>query len=75
VAGHTDSTGTDAYNQGLSERRAGTVSQYLQSRGIIAQRMITVGMGESMPVANNGTESGRQANRRVEITMVPLTAG
>jgi outer membrane protein OmpA-like peptidoglycan-associated protein len=75
VAGHTDSTGADAYNQGLSERRAGTVSQYLQSRGIIAQRMITVGMGESMPVANNGTESGRQANRRVEITMVPLTAG
>jgi outer membrane protein OmpA-like peptidoglycan-associated protein len=75
VAGHTDSTGTDAYNQGLSERRAGTVSQYLQSRGIIEQRMITVGMGENMPVANNGTESGRQANRRVEITMVPLTAG
>jgi outer membrane protein OmpA-like peptidoglycan-associated protein len=75
VAGHTDSTGADAYNQGLSERRAGTVSQYLQSRGIIAQRMITVGMGESMPVANNGTESGRQVNRRVEITMVPLTAG
>jgi outer membrane protein OmpA-like peptidoglycan-associated protein len=75
VAGHTDSTGTDAYNQGLSERRAGTVSQYLQSRGLIAQRMITVGMGENMPVADNGTESGRQANRRVEITMVPLTAG
>jgi outer membrane protein OmpA-like peptidoglycan-associated protein len=75
VAGHTDSTGADAYNQGLSERRAGTVSQYLLSRGIIAQRMITVGMGESMPVANNGTESGRQVNRRVEITMVPLTAG
>jgi outer membrane protein OmpA-like peptidoglycan-associated protein len=75
VAGHTDSTGTDAFNQGLSERRAGTVSQYLQSRGLIAQRMITVGMGENMPVADNGTESGRQANRRVEITMVPLTAG
>jgi len=75
VAGHTDSTGTDAYNQSLSERRAATVAQYLQSRGISPQRMITVGMGESMPVADNATESGRAANRRVEITMVPLTAG
>jgi len=75
VAGHTDSTGADAYNQSLSERRAATVSQYLQSRGISSQRMITVGMGETMPVADNATASGRQANRRVEITMVPLTAG
>lgn len=75
VAGHTDSTGSDAYNQGLSERRAGTVAQYLQGRGISSQRMITVGMGEAMPVADNSTDSGRQANRRVEITMVPLTAG
>ena len=75
VAGHTDSMGTDEYNQALSERRAGTVSQYLQSHGIMAQRLITVGMGKSMPVADNGTESGRQANRRVEITMVPLTTG
>ena len=75
VAGHTDSTGSDAYNQGLSERRAGTVAQYLQARGISSQRMITVGMGEAMPVADNSTDSGRQANRRVEITMVPLTAG
>jgi outer membrane protein OmpA-like peptidoglycan-associated protein len=75
VAGHTDSTGSDAYNQGLSERRAGTVSQYLQSRGISTQRMMTIGMGESMPVADNGTDGGRQANRRVEITIVPLTAG
>jgi len=75
VAGHTDSTGSDAHNQSLSERRASTVSQYFQSRGIKNQRMITVGMGESMPVANNSSTSGRQANRRVEITMVPLTAG
>lgn len=75
VAGHTDSTGTDEHNQGLSERRAGTVSQYLQSQGITTQRMITIGMGESMPVADNATDTGRQANRRVEITMVPLTAG
>jgi outer membrane protein OmpA-like peptidoglycan-associated protein len=75
VAGHTDSTGTDAYNQGLSERRAQSVSSYLSGRGVIAQRMITLGMGESRPVADNSSEAGRQANRRVEITMVPLTQG
>ncbi len=74
VAGHTDSTGSDAYNQALSERRASSVAQYLQSQGINTQRMITIGLGESMPVADNGTETGRQANRRVEITMVPITA-
>ena len=73
VAGHTDSTGTDAYNQGLSERRASSVAQYLSSRGVMGQRMITVGMGESRPVADNGSASGRQANRRVEITMVPVS--
>jgi outer membrane protein OmpA-like peptidoglycan-associated protein len=75
VAGHTDSTGSDAYNQGLSERRAASVATYLRSRGVIAERLITVGMGESRPVAENSTDSGRQANRRVEITMVPVTAG
>jgi len=75
VAGHTDSTGTDAYNQSLSERRAQSVSQYLQAQQISNQRLITVGMGESRPVADNSSVDGRQANRRVEITMVPLTAG
>ncbi len=75
VAGHTDSTGTDSYNQSLSERRATSVSSYLQSQGVNSQRIITVGMGESRPVADNGTAEGRQANRRVEITMVPVTAG
>lgn len=75
VAGHTDSTGSEEYNQGLSERRAQTVSQYLVGRGISGQRLITVGMGELRPVADNSTEAGRAANRRVEITMVPLTAG
>ncbi len=74
VAGHTDSDGSDAYNQSLSERRARSVSSYLQSQGISGQRMITVGMGESMPVADNSTPEGKQANRRVEITMVPVTA-
>ena len=74
VAGHTDSSGSDAYNQGLSERRAGSVAQYLQSQGINDQRLITVGLGESMPVADNATSTGKQTNRRVEITMVPVTS-
>jgi len=75
VAGHTDSTGTDAYNQGLSERRANSVAAYLRSQGVIDQRLITLGMGESRPIADNSTDTGRQANRRVEITMVPITQG
>jgi outer membrane protein OmpA-like peptidoglycan-associated protein len=73
VAGHTDSTGSDSYNQTLSERRATSVAQYLQSHGIRSERVLTLGMGESRPIADNGTADGRQANRRVEITMVPLT--
>jgi len=75
VAGHTDNTGSESYNQSLSERRAGSVSTYLTSQGINSQRLITVGMGELRPVADNDTPDGRQINRRVEITMVPLTAG
>ena len=75
VAGHTDSTGSESHNQGLSERRATTVSAYLSGRGVIEQRVITLGMGESRPVADNSSTSGRQTNRRVEITMVPVTAG
>ncbi len=74
VAGHTDSTGTDSYNQALSERRANSVATYLIGQGVMRERLITVGMGEKYPVASNGTVDGRQANRRVEITMVPLTA-
>ena len=75
VAGHTDSTGSDSYNQGLSERRATSVSSYLSGQSVITQRVITLGMGEARPVADNGSSSGRQSNRRVEITMVPLTTG
>jgi outer membrane protein OmpA-like peptidoglycan-associated protein len=74
VAGHTDSTGSDQYNQTLSERRAASVSQYLRNQGVDERRLLTIGLGETMPVADNSTESGRQANRRVEITMVPLTS-
>jgi outer membrane protein OmpA-like peptidoglycan-associated protein len=73
VAGHTDSTGTDAYNQQLSERRAGAVASYLGTRNVLRDRMITVGMGEGRPVATNETDVGRQQNRRVELTLVPLT--
>ena len=75
VAGHTDNTGSESYNQSLSERRAGSVSTYLKAQGINSQRLITVGMGELRPVADNNTADGRQVNRRVEITMVPITAG
>ncbi len=75
VAGHTDSTGSESYNQSLSESRAGSVATYLQAQGISGQRVITVGMGELRPVSDNTSSTGRQANRRVEITMVPLTAG
>ncbi len=74
VAGHTDSTGTDEYNQRLSERRAASVARFLQSQGVMNQRIITVGMGESRPVADNSTAAGRQTNRRVELTLVPVTA-
>jgi outer membrane protein OmpA-like peptidoglycan-associated protein len=73
VAGHTDSVGGAAYNQALSERRAQTVANYLASRGIPSKRILTVGAGETRPVASNDTEAGRAANRRVEITLVPNT--
>ena len=74
VAGHTDNTGSDAYNQQLSERRASAVAAYLRTRNVLADRMITVGMGEGRPITANDTEAGRQLNRRVELTLVPLTA-
>lgn len=73
VAGHTDSTGSDAFNQQLSERRAASVASYLTSRQVLPDRIIQVGMGESRPIADNSTEAGRQLNRRVELTLVPLT--
>src|SRR5690606_17889051 len=72
VAGHTDSVGSDAYNQQLSQNRAEAVASYLNSRGIMRDRMITVGAGETRPVASNDTDAGRAANRRVEITLVPV---
>jgi outer membrane protein OmpA-like peptidoglycan-associated protein len=75
VAGHTDNTGSTQYNQALSERRAGSVAQYLESHGVNSQRVMTVGAGETHPVATNATPEGRQANRRVELSLEPITAG
>lgn len=72
VAGHTDSIGTESYNQALSERRANAVGNYLMSKGIMRDRFIIVGAGKSRPIASNDTESGRAQNRRVEITLVPV---
>jgi len=72
VAGHTDSTGGAAYNQALSERRAQSVAAYLTSRGVRGARLIVVGDGESHPIASNDTPEGRQQNRRVELTIVPV---
>jgi outer membrane protein OmpA-like peptidoglycan-associated protein len=74
VAGHTDSTGAAEYNQALSERRAQTVASYLSTKGVMDQRIITVGAGETRPVATNDTPEGRQLNRRVELTLAPITA-
>lgn len=73
VAGHTDSDGSDAYNQQLSERRAASVVAYLVSQNLRADRFLTVGAGETKPIASNATPEGKQQNRRVEITIVPLT--
>jgi outer membrane protein OmpA-like peptidoglycan-associated protein len=73
VAGHTDSTGSDAINQPLSERRAASVGNYLTSQGIDARRVVTQGFGKSRPIASNDTPEGRSQNRRVEIQLAPLT--
>lgn len=73
VAGHTDSRGSNDYNQRLSEQRADAVARYLESQGVMPLRIITVGLGEDMPVANNSTSEGQLLNRRVELTLVPIT--
>ena len=73
VAGHTDSTGSTQYNQTLSERRAQSVAAYLESRQVRPERLVIVGAGEEHPVASNTTPNGQAQNRRVEITIVPVT--
>ncbi|HPF34275.1 MAG TPA: OmpA family protein [Candidatus Krumholzibacteria bacterium] len=69
VMGHTDSSGSEEYNQGLSERRAGSVSDYLAGRGVTNDRIRARGYGETAPVADNATATGRAQNRRVEVSI------
>jgi outer membrane protein OmpA-like peptidoglycan-associated protein len=75
VEGHTDSVGDDNYNQNLSVQRASSVGSYLQSHGVNSQRIVTLGAGESRPIASNDNDAGRQQNRRVELKLQPITAG
>jgi len=75
VVGHTDNTGSASYNQRLSEDRALSVVRYLEARNVNPLRLATSGKGESEPVANNASEAGRQANRRVEIYVEPVVEG
>ncbi|MBT8060485.1 MAG: OmpA family protein [Gammaproteobacteria bacterium] len=70
VAGHTDSRGSEEYNQGLSERRANAVRDYLASKGIRASRLSAKGYGELRPIASNDTDEGRAENRRVELVIL-----
>jgi outer membrane protein OmpA-like peptidoglycan-associated protein len=75
VTGHTDSTGSAQKNQVLSEQRANTVAQYLRTKGVMDKRIAASGYGSARPVAGNDTPDGRQRNRRVELTLTPLTEG
>ena len=74
VVGFTDSTGSMQLNMQLSQARAASVGQYLQNQGILPARLQTQGMGPQYPIASNDTADGRQANRRVELVLRPLTA-
>lgn len=73
VSGYTDSTGSESYNQNLSEGRAKSVADFLKSKKVNAARLEVIGFGEKNPVADNSTEQGRGLNRRVEITLLPIT--
>ena len=74
ATGHTDSIGTDAYNQKLSERRATSVKEYMVSKGVPAAKITTLGKGETQPVATNKTKEGRAKNRRVDIEFKGVTS-
>ena len=75
VVGHTDSSGSDEYNQKLSQQRAQTVAQALTAGGVNTQRLLTWGRGEAEPIATNDTEQGRAENRRVDIVIKPIVEG
>ena len=74
IIGHTDNVGSDQYNQTLSERRAQAVNDYLLNKGVLIQRLVALGRGETAPRATNDTEDGRRLNRRVEIVVEPIIA-
>jgi outer membrane protein OmpA-like peptidoglycan-associated protein len=73
ITGHTDSTGSDAYNLQLSERRAQAVSNTLIGSSVAQNRILSIGFGESRPIASNNSNEGRTENRRVELVLVPIT--
>ena len=73
VSGHTDNTGSRQYNQTLSEKRAGSVAEYLTAQGVARQRMVVQGQAFDQPIADNATAAGREQNRRVEIYILPNT--
>ncbi len=75
IVGHTDSVGSEEYNQQLSEKRASSVKNYLVNQGMQSRRAQQRGYGETQPVADNRTESGRERNRRVEIYLKPIVEG
>lgn len=75
VVGHTDSVGTDSYNQGLSERRASAVASFLMQQGLPGDRIRQEGRGEREPLASNDSDSGRAQNRRVDIVIKPVVEG
>ena len=75
VVGHTDNVGPDDYNQKLSERRALSVAHYLEQKRVNSMRLAISGKGETQPITSNGSDAGRQANRRVEIYLEPVTQG
>jgi outer membrane protein OmpA-like peptidoglycan-associated protein len=73
ISGHTDSKGSVDYNQALSERRADSVAEYLLDRGVVVARLETIGFGEGNPIADNATAEGRSLNRRVELSLLPIS--
>lgn len=75
VAGYTDNTGTASYNQALSVRRADSVERYLEGDGVLPSRIYATGYGKNDPIASNSTPEGRRLNRRVDITIIPITEG
>ena len=73
VSGHTDSTGSNAYNQRLSQDRASSVADYFVNKKVVPARLDVAGFGEKYPIATNKSKQGRSLNRRVEITLLPIT--